>query len=308
MSKTNLDVEETVLQIISTFTYNESSENITCESRLKSDLGIDSLSMLEMCVKIKGEFGISIENSLESIESIADIISYIEHDSQNGRIPEYRIEDYPLAKTLKQLNALKRLMKWTNAIWRINATGVDNVLSSRNYIICPNHISTFDGLWVWTALGFDNINPEKICELAKHEFLKGRFTGIGMTLLGGIPIDRKGNPLPAMLRCIKCLKEENYSLVIHPEGTVTRDGKIQEFKGGAAKIAIDSDVDIIPVLISGVTARVKNGLALPRLFDWKRLRRQRVNISFGKAISPKERTVDELTSIIRVAIEDLKNG
>lgn len=45
-------------------------------------------------------------------------------------------------------------------------------------------------------------------------------------------------------------KEGNFFL-IHPEGTRTRDGKLGAFKDGAAKIAIETGLTIIPVAIEG---------------------------------------------------------
>ena len=43
------------------------------------------------------------------------------------------------------------------------------------------------------------------------------------------------------------------SLLIFPEGTRSRDGKIHEFKAGSFKLAIKSGVPIVPLTIMGTS-------------------------------------------------------
>lgn len=64
-------------------------------------------------------------------------------------------------------------------------------------------------------------------------------------MLGGIPVDWQGNSAVSVMRCRECIEEGGY-LLIHPEGTRTRNGKIGEFKQGAAKLAIETGREINP--------------------------------------------------------------
>ena len=52
------------------------------------------------------------------------------------------------------------------------------------------------------------------------------------------------------LKCKEKLKEK-WGILIHPEGTRSKDGKLGMFKQGAAKLSIDSDSPIVPAYIHG---------------------------------------------------------
>lgn len=65
-------------------------------------------------------------------------------------------------------------------------------------------------------------------------------------------------------------------MCVFPEGRVTRDGNIQEAKGGVAYLAHATNTPIIPVRIDG---------AFRMTFLDFILRRRRLSISFGKSIN-----------------------
>ena len=54
------------------------------------------------------------------------------------------------------------------------------------------------------------------------------------------------------------------SVVIYPEGTRTRDGRLGAFKKGGFHLAIDSGADIVPVAIHGSRAPMPRGAMLIR--------------------------------------------
>ncbi len=58
----------------------EPIESITSESELKHDLGMDSLDIIELGLKIDTEFLIEIpDKELEAIKTVGDMVAYIEH-------------------------------------------------------------------------------------------------------------------------------------------------------------------------------------------------------------------------------------
>ena len=54
------------------------------------------------------------------------------------------------------------------------------------------------------------------------------------------------------------------SVVIFPEGTRTRDGRLGAFKKGGFRLAIDSGADIVPIAIKGSRELMPRGAALIR--------------------------------------------
>jgi len=297
--KIGTNVETTILQIVSSLASRDSLKNITLNSKLKYDLGFDSLTTLEMCVEIESALKVSIEGKLGKIKTIGDIVSLVENNESYSRDVKYNINDYPLPKTEKHIRKLRRLMRISNFIWHFKVSGLENLPTDDNYILCPNHQSLYDSFWIFTAMGHGLINQQKICCLAAEMFLP--YNDI-LAMVGGIPVERNGNTVPAMTRALECIKG-GYTMLIFPEGTRSRDGKIHEFKGGAAKLAIDADLPLIPVRIDGAWDIFPPHKKRPKIFGWRG--RYPLTISFGKPISPEGRSVDELTTQLHTFVLNL---
>ena len=88
------------------------------------------------------------------------------------------------------------------------------------------------------------------------------------------------------------------SLAVFPEGTRTPDGRLQEFKHGAFKIAVRAGVPIVPVSIRGTFKLLPKTTLAPRP--------GRVDVIIGEPIDTREysdRNLSELISRTRAAIE-----
>ena len=295
------DVEAIVLKIVSALVHKDVAKSVTLESRLKNDLGFDSLNMMELCVNLEGAFDITIDAAMVKIKTVQDLIDLVNSGDSGQSAMPYNVEDYPLPKTKRHIQKLKRYMRLSRIAWRFEVFGTENVPPDKNFILCPNHQSHFDGLWIWSAIR-KQIDLSKICCLAKQEHLQNKTSKNALVILGGIPVDRSGNTVPAMKRCLECLQDD-FNVLIHPEGTRTRDGKIHEFKGGAAKLAIDSGVALIPVRIEGAWDIFPPHRKLPKIFRFGR--RYPIKISFGKPILPEGRSVEELTAQLQSEVESL---
>ena len=86
----------------------------------------------------------------------------------------------------------------------------------------------------------------------KKELRKIPFVGTACAVAGHIFVDRS-NPRAAMesLTYIKAQLHDGISTVIFPEGTRTRTGEMGRFKQGAFKIAMDMDLPVVPISLSG---------------------------------------------------------
>ena len=127
--------------------------------------------------------------------------------------------------------------------------GKENI-PKRNFILASNHASHLDQV----ANGI-------ICVPRKFSFIGqvDAYTGLEklvrdiLYFLGGvIRLNRKSieSKEETIKRAIRNLKE-NYSLIIYPEGTRTRTGKIGEGKWGIVKLLFATEVPILPVALSG---------------------------------------------------------
>ena len=76
-------------------------------------------------------------------------------------------------------------------------------------------------------------------------------------------------------------------MLIHPEGTRTRDGNIGVLKDGVASLSKNTQVPIIPVFIEGAREIYPPYRKYPKIFDFKHFRRRKIAIKIGKRIDTK---------------------
>lgn len=128
----------------------------------------------------------------------------------------------------------------------IKVTGRENVDPNQSYVFVANHQSFLDVFAVYGWL------PNNFKWLMKKELRKIPFVGTACAVAGHIFVDRS-NPRAAMesLTYIKAQLHDGISTVIFPEGTRTKTGEMGRFKQGAFKIAMDMDLPVVPISLSG---------------------------------------------------------
>lgn len=128
----------------------------------------------------------------------------------------------------------------------IKVTGRENVDSNQSYVFVANHQSFLDVFAVYGWL------PNNFKWLMKKELRKIPFVGTACAVAGHIFVDRS-NPRAAMesLTYIKAQLHDGISTVIFPEGTRTKTGEMGRFKQGAFKIAMDMNLPVVPISLSG---------------------------------------------------------
>jgi len=133
---------------------------------------------------------------------------------------------------------------------RVKVRGLEH-LGAGPYLFAPNHQSHFD---IAALLGYlPGINRFA----AKKEMFDEPILGAVLRTMGMIPIDRD-NPLDAIER-LNRLKLANTSVIIFPEGTRSRDGRLLPFKKGVFVAAIHLGVPIVPVVCKGTQAIMPRG-------------------------------------------------
>jgi 1-acyl-sn-glycerol-3-phosphate acyltransferase len=137
---------------------------------------------------------------------------------------------------------------------KVSVKGLSNIDPSSPYIYMPNHQSNFD---IPVLLGHLTV---QFRWLAKKELFKIPIFGHAMRNVGYISIDRSDRQ--SAFESLKVAAEKiksGVSVLIFPEGTRSRDGKIRPFKKGGFVMAIDSGVPIVPVVITGTRSIMPKG-------------------------------------------------
>jgi 1-acyl-sn-glycerol-3-phosphate acyltransferase len=110
------------------------------------------------------------------------------------------------------------------------------------------------------------------------------------------PIEQSGALTPTAAK----LLAKGWSVAVFPEGTRSSDGFVRPFRMGAAQLAVQCHVPVVPVGILGTYA------AMPRGSYWPVPGRPRVSVRYGTPLIPgPAETRLELTSRIERAVKDL---
>jgi len=140
----------------------------------------------------------------------------------------------------------------------VKTEGLSNINEHTSYIYMANHQSMFDILALFGYL------PVQFRWLAKKELFHIPLFGHAMARVGYISIDRSNRKEAFKSLDIAAEKIRNgVSVVIFPEGTRSREFKVNQFKKGGFVLAVDAQVPIIPILIDGTWHIMsKNGLRI----------------------------------------------
>jgi 1-acyl-sn-glycerol-3-phosphate acyltransferase len=129
---------------------------------------------------------------------------------------------------------------------RVTVKGLENIDPSQSYVYMANHQSNFDIPVLLAHL------PVQFRWLAKAELFRIPIFGRAMRGAGYIEIDRfnQKSAFESLNQAAGKLKN-GVSIMMFPEGTRSRDGKIRPFKKGGFVMAIGSGEPIVPVIIKG---------------------------------------------------------
>ncbi len=152
---------------------------------------------------------------------------------------------------------------------RVRVEGLENIEPGGSYVFVSNHVSFMD-----TPVLMANI-PVQFRFLAKQGLFQIPFLGNHLHRAGHIPIPRDDirGMLKALTHAAEIVQRRRICLVIFPEGGRTHDGLgLQEFKDGAAYLAVKSGVPVVPVGLLGMeqilpmgSVHVRSGRATLRI-------------------------------------------
>lgn len=174
-------------------------------------------------------------------------------------------------------------------VFRVRASGGSNEPPEGPVVVCGNHRSLLDPPMIACFL------KRQVKFMAKAELFNIPVFSSFIRGCGAFPVNRGGMSMETMKTAINVLKEGNM-LVIFPEGTRQKAGKLGEGKKGAASMALRSGARILPVAIIG---------------PYKPFRRMRIvygepfDAAEAVADVPSSERGDVLTAKIMSAIQDL---
>ena len=190
---------------------------------------------------------------------------------------------------------LLRFIAWfaSRLVYRFKVRGDENIPTAGAAILVCNHVSFVDAVLLMAA------SPRPICFVMDHRIFRVPVLGWLFKLAKAIPIAARSEDErayeAAFEAAAKVLRGGDL-LAIFPEGSITRDGELQEFKGGVMKVLAREPVPVIPMALTNLWgsffSRIERGGAMVRPF--RRGLFSRVGLAVGEPIAPGQVTPDGL--------------
>ncbi len=175
-----------------------------------------------------------------------------------------------------------------HGLFRLRAEGVENLPSDGGYVLAANHTSNLDPwplampLWPRRYIRF----------MAKSELYWWPL-GVIITAGGGFPVRRGERDVEAIRTAVE-LARDGHIVAMFPHGTRQRKGLVKKYQPrshtGAARIALDADVPLVPAAIAGTEHL---------------LRLERLRVRYGKQLDVDGLDLREATDKLMSEIERL---
>jgi len=284
--------------------HNREVQSIHPGMNLEIDLGLDSLARAECVASTEQALKIELKpEELPAVQTVGELIALANTKltglpEQFGNTPEgaefhwrdvlktepptlSELEPLLKEKPAVELFAfvvLKLVYVGARILFRMQVQGRETLSRVKPpYLICPNHQSYLDPFLVCATY------PRGVLRNIFHVGASMYFTNRVMAqlarLINVVPIDPDTQLLRAMQAGAVGLRAGKI-LNIYPEGQRSFDGHLLEFKKGAAILASELELPIVPVAIDGTY------LIWPRE-SW-RFRFAKVRLCFGEPILPGE--------------------
>ena len=177
-----------------------------------------------------------------------------ETSSRNGSRAYPRMFPQPVIDFLRPCaRATSRLL------WQVRWRGTENIPAQGGLIIVANHQTYIDPFWVGAPVD----RPVRF--LAWDEAFGWPVVGKAMRWLGAWPLQVEKSDPTAIKRSLRWLRDGG-AVVMFPEGgRGNPDGSLGRFKPGAVRMALESEVPILPVTIRGGERVWPNTMSVPRV-------------------------------------------
>lgn len=303
-TKIEVKTEDKLIHIISQIT-RVSPTKIAEGSTLGTDLKIDSLGRVELLSAVEQEFAVAIsETKISQETSVKDLRGLIrEAPTTSEEIPINQFLYSPF--TMKVRVFLQELIpfKLHTLFVPMEVTGIENLRDLKLPVIFYfNHIGIMDGLCVLRVL--PTHIREKLVIAATSDLWKEWRKPFVEIFGGAYPFDKK-EKIKASLELTGEFLDWGFSILMAPEGTFTKDGKLLEFKPGIGLLAVEAQVPVIPFKIDSSYLEIFPPMESSFQENIPK-KRKKITLSIGKPLTfPKGTPYEEATKKMRDELKKL---
>ncbi len=287
--------------ILKTYIEEEKGIQLRPTDHIETDLAFDSLDMVALQGFIEQTFGTTINAA--DMPGFKNIQAMAEHVAYSKTRMEVKIEDWHAFLTADSSGlqlphgniGMPMLLKSSSLFFkvynRLQITGKENIPANGPMIIAPNHQSYLDGALLSIGLPMNILKNSYFYATEDHvqgSLLKNYANHSNIILM------ERGNLRDSILKLAEVLKQGK-NVIIFPEGSRSRTGRLTDFKKTFAILARELQVPILPVCIKGAFE------ALPR--SKRFIAPHKIEVEYLKPISPDaNRSYDEIAKQVKEAI------
>ncbi len=185
------------------------------------------------------------------------------------------------------------LQPFFHLYFRLSRIGREHVPESGPVIFAANHRSFLDPFMIAT------LTPRPLYYVAKEELFRNPLLAWLLNSLGAFPV-RRGTGDADMIDTAKEILGRGDAVLIFPEGTRSRTGKLLPFKRGGFIMALKGQAPVVPVAITGARDAMRKGSYV--------IQPVTVTVRFGKPVETAGLGMDQrdvLAAAVRARIEQL---
>ena len=227
------------------------AEAIRPDARLSSDLNIDSLGRVELLSLVEEELGVYIDDGdLEPDGTLAQLQAKIDAGASAGGAPQEGIFGWPLNPVVAAVRiGLQQVIiqPLLTLFYRRRVKGIEHLRGVRGPVVfAANHHLHNDNALIICAIPL-RWRWKLSVAAAADDIFGQRVRGFIAAFMGNaFPMAREG-AVRRSLDLLGARLDRGFNVLIYPEGKLTVDGPLQEFKSGTGLVAIHGAIPVIPM-------------------------------------------------------------
>ena len=299
-------------------------ERVRPDDNLELDLALDSMERVELLTVLEERQGtrvapdvratiFSVRQLLEAVEAApsagegdgpagaaelpwATLLASDADPKLTADLSRRRpVFEFTLFVGLKIVGLLARVLL------RFRVRGLEHLPASGPMLLCPNHQTRWDGLFLGAALPFRAMR--QLFVVAAAEYFETPFMRGVARMFNIVPIDPDANLVTAMQAGASGLRLGKV-LMLFPEGERSIDGDVKKFRKGAAILSAHLDAPIVPIAVDGLFNLWPRG----RPSNWAGLlpwRAKPVTLVFGPPLQARPGAYTEDTAELKSRVQRL---
>jgi long-chain acyl-CoA synthetase len=263
-----------VTQKVLQYLMQQTHKPVAIDSHLEIDLGIDSLSRLELVLGLENIFHIKIpDEAMAQLQTVVDVCSVITAIQRQEKVVAGGQADPPLdwghlLKEIPMRHSLEKKIRVHPGVldrciayffrclfqfvfrtgWLLRVKGREHIPARGPYLLSPNHASFLDAFVVFSVMPF--WQASEIFFIGYSEIMNHPFVRWATPIARLIAIDSSRHLSEAM-QAASWVVKQNKIVCIFPEGNRSIDENVGIFKKGVGILVKELGIPVVPVYIKG---------------------------------------------------------